>query len=194
MYSISVYIHIIFCTCCIHSCHNPKFFPRATQKNNSQFESIFTHLVFKDLGTAALSVNDWPLWGKCALTVVSYHCQPQSHWSSISEADINGEDSALFTETGQFLFVCWGKRECPCKGAIDTNGPLIQCRLCSQLQHDCLTHLLSHKTDHKNKMNLLWRFFYYLHSHCIDFFQLSCEMPRFPPPWNGMRYSALQKY
>ena len=29
------------------------------------------HLAFKDLETAALPVNDWPLWGKCALTLLT---------------------------------------------------------------------------------------------------------------------------
>lgn len=35
--------------------------------------SIFSHLVFKNLETAALLVNDWPLWGKeCTYSVDSY--------------------------------------------------------------------------------------------------------------------------
>lgn len=68
--------------------------------------SIFSHLVFKNLETAALLVNDWPLWGKeCTYSVDSYRCWPQSQWSSISEADINGVDRTFLLKRQVHFFL-----------------------------------------------------------------------------------------
>ena len=108
------------------------------------------HLVFKDLETAALPVNDWPLRGKvCTYTVDSYRCWPQSHWSSISEADINGEDSASFKETAQFLFACCGRDSRQAETLFQTYGSLIENRLFSLPPCDLKWHLWANRTENE---------------------------------------------
>lgn len=43
----------------------------AEEKKSILFYPFCPHLVFKDLETAAFPVNDWPLRGKCALTLLT---------------------------------------------------------------------------------------------------------------------------
>lgn len=70
----------------------------------------FTHLVFKVLETAALPVNDWPLWGECALTLLTLITADHKATGAVSPRLTLMESAGLCLKRQvNFFFVCCGR-------------------------------------------------------------------------------------
>lgn len=85
-------------------------YPRVTWRNSIPLYQFFPDLVFKDLETAALPVNDWPLRGKCALTLLTLITADHKATGAVSPRLTLMESTVLrLKRQVNFFFVCCGR-------------------------------------------------------------------------------------